>query len=376
MSMVFWGSIIGVFYAYFGYPLSLLLIGMLRGRRVDKKPIEPSVTLIITAYNEEKRIESKLLNTLKIDYPPAKLEIIVASDGSTDKTNDIVRRYSQEGIKLLAFDKRRGKEFAQKDAVASAMGDVLVFTDVATQLRASGLREIVGNFSDPSVGCVSSEDRIERSDGKTAGEGFYVRYEMMLRRLETRAHSLVGLSGSFFAARKEVCSDFSADMQSDFKTLLNSIRLGLRGVSDVDALGYYLDVADQKKELERKLRTIIRGLTVFFQHKELLNVFRYGLFSYQLFCHKLLRWLVPLFLFTALLSNLVLAFGSGAYFVIFLFQLIFYILAALALLKKETPKNILLKIPGYFLSVNLAIAIAWWRYLSGYRVLMWTPSER
>ena len=376
MSVVFWGSIIGVFYAYFGYPLSLLLIGMLRSRRVDKKPIEPSVTLIITAYNEEKRIESKLLNTLKIDYPRAKLEIIVASDGSTDKTNDIVRRYSQEGIKLLAFDKRRGKEFAQKDAVASAMGDVLVFTDVATQLRASGLREIVGNFSDPSVGCVSSEDRIERSDGKTAGEGFYVRYEMLLRRLETRAHSLVGLSGSFFAARKEVCSDFSADMQSDFKTLLNSIRLGLRGVSDVDALGYYLDVTDQKKELERKLRTIIRGLTVFFQHKELLNVFRYGLFSYQLFCHKLLRWLVPLFLFTALLSNLVLAFGSGAYFVIFLFQLIFYILAALALLKKETPKNILLKIPGYFLSVNLAIAIAWWRYLSGYRVLMWTPSER
>jgi cellulose synthase/poly-beta-1,6-N-acetylglucosamine synthase-like glycosyltransferase len=377
MSLVFWGSIIGVFYAYFGYPLSLLLIGMLRSRRVAKKAIEPSVTLIITAYNEEKRIESKLLNTLEIDYPREKLEIIVASDGSTDKTNDIVRRYSQkEGVKLLAFDKRRGKEFAQKDAVAGAKGDVLVFTDVATRLRCSGLREIVGNFSDPSVGCVSSEDRIERSDGQTAGEGFYVRYEMLLRRLETRAHSLVGLSGSFFAARKEVCRDFSADMQSDFKTLLNSIRLGLRGVSDVDALGYYLDVTDPKKELERKLRTIIRGLTVFFQHLELLNVFRYGLFSYQLFCHKLLRWLVPIFLSTALLSNLVLAFGSGAYLIIFLFQLMFFAVAAITLLKKDPPNNLLLKIPGYFLSVNLAIAIAWWRYLSGYRVLKWTPSER
>ena len=377
MSLIFWVSIIGVFYAYLGYPLSLMVIGVFRQRRVKKTPIEPSVAIIITAYNEEKRIEAKILNTLKLDYPRDRLEIIVASDGSTDRTNDIVRHYvQQEGVKLLAFDKRRGKEFAQKDAVASAKGDVLVFTDVATQLRASGLREIVSNFSDPSVGCVSSEDRLERSDGQTAGEGFYVRYEMLLRRLETRAHSLVGLSGSFFAARKEVCSDFSADMQSDFKTLLNSIRLGLRGVSDVDALGYYLDVADQKKELERKLRTIIRGLTVFFQHLELLNVFRYGLFSYQLFCHKLLRWLVPLFLFTALMSNLVLAFGSGAYFSIFLLQVMFYALAAITLLKKDPPNHLLLKIPGYFLSVNLAIAIAWWRYLSGYRVLMWTPSER
>ena len=376
MDAVFWRSIIGVRFAYLGYPLSLMLIAFFRQRRVKRTPIEPSVTLIITAHNEEKGIESKIINTLELDYPRDRMEIIVASDGSTDRTNDIVRRYSKEGVKLLAFAKRRGKEFAQKDAVASAKGDVLVFTDVATQLRASGLREIVSNFSDPSVGCVSSEDRLERSDGQTAGEGFYVRYEMLLRCLETRAHSLVGLSGSFFAARKEVCSDFSADMQSDFKTLLNSIRLGLRGVSDADALGYYLDVADQKKELERKIRTIIRGLTVFFQHLELLNVFRYGLFSYQLFCHKLLRWLVPLFLFTALMSNLVLAFGSRAYFIIFLLQVMFYALAAITLLKKDPPNHLLLKIPGYFLSVNLAIAIAWWRYLSGYRVLMWTPSER
>ena len=167
-------------------------------------------------------------------------------------------------------------------------------------MKSNGLREIVSNFADPSIGCVSSEDRLVRNDGQPAGEGLYVQYEMLLRRLESRAYSLVGLSGSFFAARKVVCRDFSANMQSDFKTLLNSIQIGLRGVSDADALGYYLDVADQKKELDRKVRTIIRGLTVFFNHIELLNVFRYGLFAYQFFCHKLLRWLVPLFLVTAL----------------------------------------------------------------------------
>ncbi len=376
MSFLFWGSIIGILYAYFGYPLSLVLIGMFRNRRPEKKPYKPMVTLIITAYNEEKRIESKILNTLQLDYPREKLEIIVASDGSTDKTNTIVKRYEQNGIKLLAFDKRRGKEFTQKDAVSSARGEVLVFTDVATHLQSSGLREIVNNFADPSIGCVSSEDRLLRSDGQPAGEGLYVRYEMLLRRLESRANSLVGLSGSFFAARKEVCRDFSGNMQSDFKTLLNSIRLGLRGVSDAEAIGYYLDIADQKKELDRKVRTIIRGLTVFFQHLELLNVFRYGLFAYQLFCHKLLRWLVPLFLFSAFLSNLVLAFGSGGYLIILLFQLAFYGIAVVIMLKKEPPNSILMKVPAYFLSVNLAIALAWWRYLSGYRVLMWTPSER
>jgi hypothetical protein len=223
---------------------------------------------------------------------------------------------------------------------------------------------------------VSSEDRLLHSDGQPAGEGLYVRYEMLLRRLESRANSLVGLSGSFFAARKEVCRDFSENMQSDFKTLLNSIRLGLRGVSDAEAIGYYLDIADQKKELDRKVRTIIRGLTVFFQHLELLNVFRYGLFAYQFFCHKLLRWLVPLFLFSAFLSNLVLAFGSGGYLIILLCQIAFYGTAAFIIVKKEPPKNILMKVPAYFLSVNIAITLAWWRYLSGYRVLMWTPSER
>ena len=304
------------------------------------------------------------------------MEIIVASDGSTDGTNEIVKRYEREGLKLLAFDERRGKEFAQKDAVSTARGEVLVFTDVATQLQSDGLREIVGNFADPSVGCVSSEDRLVRSDGRPAGEGLYVKYEMLLRRLESRAYSLVGLSGSFFAARKELCHDFSANMQSDFKTLLNGIQIGLRGVSDADALGYYLDVADQKKELDRKVRTIIRGLTVFFKNTELLNVFNYGLFAYQLFCHKLLRWLVPLFLVTALLSNIYLSFGSTDYFIILICQLAFYGIGFVMLLKKVPPPNFLFKVPAYFLSVNLAIALAWWRYLAGQRVIMWTPSER
>ena len=340
MNWLFWGSIIGILYAYFGYPLSLYLIGIFRGRKVTKKPVEPIVTLIITAFNEEKRIEEKIMNTLQLDYPRENLEIIVASDGSSDATNEIVQRYECRGVKLLDFDKRRGKEFAQKDAVSNAKGEVLVFTDVATRLKRDGLREIVQNFADPGIGCVSSEDRLMRSDGQPVGEGLYVRYEMLLRRLESKAHSLVGLSGSFFAARKEVCRDFSANMQSDFKTLLNSIQLGLRGVSDADAMGYYTNVNDQKKELNRKVRTVIRGLTVFFQHLELLNPFRYGVFAYQFFCHKLLRWLVPLFLITAMFSNMVLSFGSGVIFLSLFVRSCFIALPWFSCSKKEATNYI------------------------------------
>jgi glycosyltransferase involved in cell wall biosynthesis len=372
----FWVALFLVFYAYFGYPLTLAGIACLRQRPVHKAPFFPSVTLIITAYNEERRIREKLENTLVLEYPSDKVQILVASDGSTDGTNGIVRGYAGRGIELLEVKRRAGKENAQREAVAASRGDVLVFTDVATRLEPNGLAQIVANFSDPTVGCVSSEDRVRREDGKPGGEGMYVRYEMWLRRLESRVCSLVGLSGSFFAARKEVCRDFSADMQSDFRTLLNSIKLGLRGVSDPEAVGYYLDVSDPQKEMERKVRTVIRGMTVFFRHIELLNFFRYGIFSFQFFCHKLLRWMVPFFMALALIANFMLAADSGLYQLLFALQILFYSAAVGVTASGAAPSNILLKLPSYFLTVNLAIAIAWWRYIKGDRVVMWTPSQR
>jgi cellulose synthase/poly-beta-1,6-N-acetylglucosamine synthase-like glycosyltransferase len=374
--LVFWGALFLMFFAYFGYPLTLVLAACLRRRPVQKAPFFPSVSLIITAYNEEKRIREKLENTLTLDYPREKLQVLIASDGSTDTTNSIVEEYADRGIELLPVKRRGGKENAQKEAVEYARGDILVFSDVATRLDPDGLAQIIANFADPAVGCVSSEDRIRRGDGKPAGEGMYVRYEMWLRRLESSVHSLVGLSGSFFAARKRVCQDFSADMQSDFRTLLNSIKLGLRGVCDPDAVGYYLDVSDPRKEMERKVRTVIRGMTVFFWHLELLNFFRYGIFSFQFFCHKLVRWLVPLFMAAALAANVGLALSSGAYQVLLALQIVFYAVALTVCVTTAAPNSFMLKLPAFFLTVNLAIGIAWWRYIKGDRVVMWTPSQR
>jgi cellulose synthase/poly-beta-1,6-N-acetylglucosamine synthase-like glycosyltransferase len=376
MELIFIGSIFLILFAYFGYPFSLYILALFSNKRVQRASFLPEVTLIITAYDEEKRIRNKLENTLTLEYPKEKLQIIVASDGSTDQTNEIVRNYHKNKIELLEILDRKGKENAQKEAVKRAKGDVIVFSDVATMLDPDGLKQIISNFADPSIGCASSEDRVLGKDGSPCGEGFYVRYEMWLRRLESKVNSLVGLSGSFFAARREVCQDFSDEMQSDFRTVLNSIKLGFRGVSDPQAIGYYQDVTDEKHEFDRKIRTVLRGLTVFFRHLEFLNIRKYGFFSYQYFCHKLLRWLVPVFLFIAFVSNVILAWKSLLFFILFIGQLSFYCLAILGWKSGFLSSRTLMKVPIYFLTVNASIFVAWWKYLRGHRVVMWKPSER
>lgn len=374
--ILLFGSIALILFTYFGYPASLLLLGRVRGRDVMKAMIQPSVTFIVTVHNEEARIRAKLDNTVALDYPKDRLQVLVASDGSSDRTNEIVRGYSHHGISLVDLADRRGKENAQREAVKRATGDIIVFSDVATTMEPGGLRQLISNFADPSVGCVSSEDRLLGKDGKPSGEGLYIRYEMWLRRLESRASSLVGLSGSLFAARKEVCEDFSSEMQSDFRTVLNSMKMGLRGVTDPDAVGIYQDTADPKREWDRKIRTVVRGLTVFFRHLELLNVFQHGLFSYQLFCHKLLRWSVPLFLILAFGSNLWLVHVSFTYGILLMLQIALYGFGVMGLLRPKMQDIILVKIPAYFLAVNASILFAWWRYLSGQRIVTWTPTRR
>jgi cellulose synthase/poly-beta-1,6-N-acetylglucosamine synthase-like glycosyltransferase len=178
MSLVFWFSVFLIFFAYFGYPLTLELRIWFDNKTVQKKSFIPHLTLIITACDEGKRIREKLENTLGLDYPSNLLQVIIASDGSTDATNGIVQEYVEHGFELLALPDRQGKENAQKEAVSLASGDIIVFSDVATRIEPLGLKEIAANFADPSVGCVSSVDKVIGRDGEPCGEGAYVRYEM------------------------------------------------------------------------------------------------------------------------------------------------------------------------------------------------------
>lgn len=373
---VFWVSIGFVFYAYAGYPLLLMLIGLVWNRPIKKAPFQPTVSFIITAYNEEKRIREKLLNTLQQDYPRESLDMVVASDCSTDGTDDLVRSFESSGIRLVRSDTKGGKEAAQKLAVDSTAGNILVFSDTATMLEPTAITTIVRNFSDPTVGCVSSVDRFIDTDGTVSGEGAYVRYEMLLRHLETRVNTLVGLSGSFFAARRSVCQGWAPDLQSDFNTLLNSVRGGLRGVADPESVGFYKNLSDQKKEYERKVRTIVRGISVFMRSLSLLNPFRYHLFAWQLFSHKLCRWLVPFAMIAALVANAVLASSSLFFQGTLMAQLVFYAVALAYLATKRLPGFGMLRIPSFFVMVNLSILDAWIRYFRGERIVSWSPSKR
>jgi cellulose synthase/poly-beta-1,6-N-acetylglucosamine synthase-like glycosyltransferase len=375
--ILFWASVALISYAYVGYPLALAMLSLVGARRVAKADVSPPTTFIITAYNEEKRIADKLENTLKLVYPRDKLEIIVASDCSSDKTDEIVKSYGSRGIQLVRAPVRGGKEAAQKLAVEAAKGEILVFSDVATMLPEDGVLNIVKNFHDPSVGCVSSVDRFLDQDGRVSGEGAYVRYEMFLRSLETRANSLVGLSGSFFAARREVCKGvWSDDLQSDFNTVLNSVLMGLRAVSDPSAIGYYRNISDEKKEYDRKVRTVLRGIAVFMRSLHLLNSFRYGLFSWQLFSHKLCRWLVPFALSTMLACNILLAGRNGFYQATLCLQILFYGAGVIGWVFPNLIRAGIGKIPTFFLVVNASIVHAWYRYVRGDRIVGWQPSER
>jgi glycosyltransferase involved in cell wall biosynthesis len=264
-------------YSYFIYPILLKLLPAREiTRSVDCADAElPALSLIITVHNEAGRIREKLENTLQIDYPSDLLEIIIASDFSTDETESIVELYAEKGIRLVRADERKGKEYAQLCAIRESTGKILVFSDVATNIPQDALRYL----ADSKIGALSSEDQFVSNDGSIVGEGAYVKYEMWLRRLESDRAGLVGLSGSFFAARREVCDDWDICVPSDFNTALNSAKHGLVAITCPEVVGIYQDVKDSSLEYRRKMRTVIRGITAIARHPEVLNPFSSGMES-------------------------------------------------------------------------------------------------
>jgi cellulose synthase/poly-beta-1,6-N-acetylglucosamine synthase-like glycosyltransferase len=368
---ILWCSVTLVFYAYLGYPLALAVLALFRSHPVRKETITPTVSFIIAAHNEEARIRGKIDNTLAQNYPPELLDIIVVSDCSTDRTDLIVSEYAPR-VRLIRALERRGKEAAQQLALASASGEVVIFSDASTALAPDAVSAVVANFADCTVGCVSSVDRFVDSEGRVSGEGAYVRYEMLLRSLETRVNTLVGLSGSFFAARREVCQRWAVDRQSDFNTLLNAVDMGLRGVLDVRSEAYYRNIVDERRELRRKTRTVARGIRVLLANAQMLNPVRYGVFAWQLASHKLCRWLVPFAMIASFVCNALLVFRSPFYLLTFFVQSAFYV-AALWGGWRGTP---LLRFAAFLCLANLGVLIAWIRVACGHRFVVWSPSDR
>ena len=379
LQWLFWIGVFLAFYSYLVYPVVLMFLqrpAAPPATRSNGAPAKPHVTIIVAARNEQVRIADKLENTLAMEYPDGTFNILVASDCSEDATDSIVNGFAARGVSLVRSPERKGKEHAQGLAIKAATGSILVFTDTATRLRPDAIRLLVEDFSDPTVGAVSSEDELLSPDGTVRGEGAYVRYEMALRRLESRAAGLVGLSGSCFAVRKEVCARWRSDTPSDITAALLCAQTGLRAISDERVKGAYQDLKDESKEFQRKKRTIIRGMTAVWELREALNPFRYGMFSLQVWSHKILRWLVPVGLALALGSSAALARDSGLYRGLLVLQLAGYAAAGIAYVSGGARRLMPLRIALYFLLANIATAAALWDFARGVRIVTWNPSQR
>ena len=376
MEPYFYSTAVLCCYSYFLYPLILKLLPC-RVPVTAKPGAElASLSLIITVHNEEARIRAKIANTLAIDYPSDRFEVIVASDGSTDATEEIVREFAGQGVRLVRADQRNGKEYAQLCAIREAIGEILVFSDVATQIPADALRVLASEFVDAQVGAVSSEDRFISQDGSLAGEGAYVKYEMWLRRLESERAGLVGLSGSFFAARREVCEDWDTQSPSDFNTALNCARMGLVAISSRDVVGIYSDVKEPALEYSRKIRTVVRGMTALARHPVALNPLRTGWFAFQVWSHKIMRWAVPWFLLVLLGLTLLLLERGVFYQLALLLQAVFYLLALAGWLSERLRETGVIRIIFFFVQTNMALAQAAGLFLAGTRMTSWNPSRR
>jgi cellulose synthase/poly-beta-1,6-N-acetylglucosamine synthase-like glycosyltransferase len=371
--VLFWLGVAGVFYPYGGYPLVLMLLRPLFERTIKIVTTElPTVSLIIPVHNEAVRIAQKLANTAALDYPRQRLEVLFISDGSTDATAEMIRPHVGERVRLIELSARGGKAAALNAGVAQATGELVVFTDASIALDRSALLALVRPFGDPEVGCVSGEDHIAES----GGEGLYGRYELFLRRLESNLHSIVGASGCFYAQRRRLCTPFTEGMAPDFLSVLRTVEQGYRALAEPLATGQMSSVKNPKQEFERKVRTLLRGMTALFAYPSLLNPFRSGLFAFLLWSHKILRWTVPFFLIIAFVTPLTLL-DRPFYLAAFVIQLVLYAGALAAMLEWGQVRSTLVgRVALYFASVNAAILVAWYQYGSGERQELWTPSQR
>lgn len=359
MTLLFWCAVGAIIYVYAGYPLLLWLVSRLGGRRpVALDSIEPAVTLFVSAYNEEEVIGAKIENCLALDYPPGRLEIMVISDCSSDRTDQIAAQYAARGVKLLRMPARGGKTAGLNAGVREARGEILVFTDANAMFDARAVRMLVRNFADPQVGAVTGESRYQPpGDGRAAhSEGLYWHYELWIKRLESATGSLVGGDGAIYAIRRRLYRDLAPSDLSDFVNPLQIVSAGYRNVYETEAFSSEHAGDSFAKEYRRKVRIVNRAWRGMMSMARVLNPLRYGWFAVKAISHKLLRWLVPLFMLAALLANLYLLGRGGIYTLAFAAQVTFYLLALIGWLQVRgaTPPGRLVAIPYYFVLVNWA----------------------
>ena len=381
--------LVGLFillYSYVGYGM-LLYFWVKTRRAIQKKKkmaldFNPAVTLIVAAYNEEEFIEKKIANTLSLDYPPELLNIIMVTDGSSDSTPELVAKYPS--IQLLHNQERKGKVDAMHRAMQFVKTPIVIFSDANTLLNRESIRNIVRHYSDPGIGGVAGEKKIMQSQSEAAagaGEGLYWKYESFLKKLDYELYSVVGAAGELFSLRTELYEYPGPDVLLD--DLIISLRIctkGYRFAYEPEAYAMETASASLKEEKKRKVRISAGAFQSMKIMSGLLNIFKYGVLSFQYISHRVLRWtLCPLFLPLVLITNIILViYRQGAFYDYLLAaQLLFYLLAFFGWLLSSTKTRVgFLYAPYYFLFINYSLYGGFVRYLKGRQSVLWEKASR
>jgi cellulose synthase/poly-beta-1,6-N-acetylglucosamine synthase-like glycosyltransferase len=369
MVVFFWICIALILWVYIGYPLLLwLLTRFSHDQTARRHPIEPPVTLIISAYNEAKVIRQKIENSLSLDYPRGLLDIVVVSDCSSDETDRIVEEYEPSGVRLMRMRERGGKTVGLNFAIPRAHGEVVIFSDANALYHRMVVRHLVRNFADPAVGCATGESRYEVDESatdSTTSENLYWRYELALKRMESRIGSLVGGDGAIYAIRKSLFRPMQPEDLSDFVNPLQIVAQGYRNVYEPEAISFEGGAESFEKEFRRKVRIVNRAWRGLWRVRQVLNPFRFGFYSLQVISHKLLRWLVPVFMAGALGANLLILEAGRFYQAVLALQASFYLLAGIGWMQSRRESiSKLFYVPYYFCLVNIA---SLWGIVSNYR---------
>lgn len=377
-AIVFYTSLFFIFYIYAGYPLLALVLGAIINRRIASADFEPNVSILIAAYNEEDSICATVKNKLAQDYPAENVEIIVISDESADKTDEIVNAIEDPRVRLLRQEPRAGKTSALNMAVPLARGEIIVFSDANSLYAPDALHKLVANFADNKVGYVSGKMIYANPDGTPIGEGCsaYMKYENRLRSIETRLGSIVGVDGGIDAIRKTLYRPLNADQLPDFVQPLKVVEQGYRVVYEPDALLWEHSLKDHGDEYRMRVRVSLRALWALFDMRQLLAPANNILFAWQLWSHKVLRYLCFLFMVGAYVSNALLVGCSLFYTVFFALQSGCYLVALLApYLEKVGISWRAVTFARYFLLLNVAAAHAFGKFVLGKKQVMWTPRK-
>lgn len=382
---LFWIGVFFVFYTYLGYGIVLCLLVKLK--ELFKKPAEkhlteplPEVTLFIAAYNEESIVDIKMDNCHALSYPADKLKIMWVTDGSNDRTNELLKRYPETIV--LHRPERKGKTAALNRGMQFVTTPIVIFTDANTMLNKEAIVEIVRQFSDSIVGCVAGEKRVEinSAQGATAGEGIYWKYESTLKKLDYRLYSAVGAAGELFAIRSSLFEQMPSDtLLDDFILSLRIAQKGYKIAYCKDAYATETASLNMKEEEKRKIRIAAGGLQSVWRLRTLLNIFRYPILSFQFISHRVLRWTItPLFLFLLIPLNIILALGSvPLYTILLILQALFYLMAFAGY--KAEQQNLRKKIffiPYYFIFMNINVIHGFFYLLENKGNGAWDKAKR